>query len=199
MRASLRQHNLFRLREELNLTQGELAKLIGRSEITIRAIETGHLALSPRLAEIIAGRTGVNRDWLLRNDLYEPMPPLMHVSATLDPGDAAYELSCELFKDLFERLFLALSRLKKTEARALLEELLQTWVDNLKILDEPLYDQADPAGPHVFEFFKCHPEFLDLDLAGWINLDYLLEDAYRVRLGGYALPDGPPPGRAAEL
>ena len=85
MPASVRRHNLQRLREELNLTQATLAGWIGRSAATIKAVEICKLALSGNLAALIALVTGVNKEWLLRNDLSEPMPRLERVSAKLAP------------------------------------------------------------------------------------------------------------------
>lgn len=80
MPASVRRHNLARLRAHLKVTQATLGRWTGRSPATIKAIEIGKLALSPVLAGLVADLTGADKDWLLRNDLAEPMPPLTHVS-----------------------------------------------------------------------------------------------------------------------
>ena len=87
MPASLRRHNLARLREELSISQTTLAVWIGRSWSAIKAIETGKLELSSRLATLISATTGVDRNWLLRNDLAEPMPPLEPRSGRLTTGE----------------------------------------------------------------------------------------------------------------
>ena len=57
MPASVRRHNLQRLREELNLTQPTLGSWLGRSAATIKAVEIGKLALSENLAALIASVT----------------------------------------------------------------------------------------------------------------------------------------------
>lgn len=73
---SKHRHNIVVLRERLHLTQAEFAKLIGRSLPAIQAIEHGKLKLSVGLALRIADVTGADKDWLLRNDLSAPMPPI---------------------------------------------------------------------------------------------------------------------------
>jgi DNA-binding XRE family transcriptional regulator len=108
MPASVQRHNLARLRNELNLTQATLGDWVGRSAATIKAVEIGKLALSPRLAALIAAVTGADKDWLLRNNLSDPMPPLMRSSSKLDPEQEAYARSCDLLLNLFERLFASL-------------------------------------------------------------------------------------------
>jgi transcriptional regulator with XRE-family HTH domain len=183
MPASVRRHNLVRLREELNLTQADLGQRVNRAAATIKSVETNRLALSPRLATLIAEVTGVDVGWLLRNDLGEPMPPLRRTSAKLDPlaPEQAYSKTLILLLHLFHRLFAALVRLKKTQARTAVENLLQLTLDNVKKIDQdPACEHGDDIQANIFEFFKAHPEFLDPDLAGWINLDYLIQDAYRV-------------------
>ena len=66
-------HNLARLRAILEMTQPELAKLLGCSVPTIKAIEgnKGRLDLSRALAERAEYQTGVSIDWLLKNDASE--------------------------------------------------------------------------------------------------------------------------------
>src|ERR1700751_1003294 len=112
MSASLRQHNLARLRKKLSRTQVDLAAILGRSVITIKSIETGRLRLSENLATLIAANTGGDRAWLLANDLSAPIPPLKRFSGTLDPKAQAYDYTCKVLSDLFVRLFGMLHRLK---------------------------------------------------------------------------------------
>jgi transcriptional regulator with XRE-family HTH domain len=69
MPASVRRHNLARLREHLKLTQAKLAKLVRCAPITIRSIETGKLGLPRELADRIAAVTTCDAAWLLNNDL----------------------------------------------------------------------------------------------------------------------------------
>ena len=97
MPASVRRHNLARLREELGISQTDLAQWVGRSWSAIKAIETGKLALSPELAALIASTTGTDKNWLLANDLSAPMPPLERVSARLAPKDRGLWLHSRAF------------------------------------------------------------------------------------------------------
>ena len=180
MPVSVRRHNLQRLREELNLTQATLAAWIGRSAATVKAVEIGKLALSENLANLIASVTGADKEWLLRNDLTAEMPPLTRASAKLAPEDEAYNISIVLLHHLFDRLFASARRLKRTQHRKALEQLI---AESLKLLRET--DQEPGAGLNfftsvdTFEFFKAHPEFLDPDLASLIDLNFLIQDAHR--------------------
>lgn len=179
MPASVRRHNLQRLREELNVTQPTLAGWIGRSAATIKAVEIGKLALSQNLATLIASVTGADKDWLLRNDLSEPMPPVVHQSANYAPEDRAYDVSIVLLMHLFERLFAAAMRLKPSEARRALAFFIKFWLEALeKGEHKPDCEYGGDIGVQPFEFFKAHPELFDPDLASLINIDYLIKDAY---------------------
>jgi DNA-binding XRE family transcriptional regulator len=180
MPASVRRHNLQRLREELNLTQATLAGWIGRSAATIKAVEIGKLALSENLATLIASVTGADKKWLLRNDLSEPMPPLEPVSVKLAPEEKAYNVSIVLLRHVFDRLFAVARRLKRTPYREDLEHFIQIMLDILKETEQqPGADLGYFISADPFEFFKAHPEYLDPDLKGTINLDFLVKDAYR--------------------
>jgi DNA-binding XRE family transcriptional regulator len=180
MPASVRRHNLQRLREELNVTQATLAGWIGRSAATIKAVEIGKLALSENLAALIASLTGGNKEWLLRNDVSEPMPLLEPASVKLAPEDEAYNASIVLLRHLFDRLFMSARRLKCTHGRRDLEHFIELMLEILRETEQQsdadlsYFISADP-----FEFFKAHPEFLDPDLKSTINLDFLVKDAYR--------------------
>src|SRR5262249_49483753 len=98
---SVRRHNLQRLREALSISQTDLAEMVGRSWSTIRSVETGKLALSPRLAAVICAVTGCDQGWLLRNDLSEPMPPLNPRSARMREEEQIYGLTLYLLHLLF--------------------------------------------------------------------------------------------------
>lgn len=180
MPASVRRHNLQRLREELNLTQATLAAWIGRSAATVKAVEISKLRLSVNLAALIASVTGVDKEWLLRNDLSEPMPPLERVSAKLAPEDEAYNISIVLLHHLFDRLFASARRLKRTQHRKAVEYFIEEALKNLRETDQqPDADLRYFNSADTFEFFKAHPEFLDPDLGSLIRLDFLIQDAYR--------------------
>ena len=180
MPTSVRRHNLQRLREYLNLTQSMLGSWVGRSAATIKAVEIGKLALSENLAALVASVTGGDRAWLLRNDLSELMPPLEPVSVKLAPEDEAYNRSIVLLHHLFDRLFAAAQRLKCTQFRRDLEHYIQILLDLLKVTEQrPDADLSYFISADPFEFLKAHPEFLDPDLKGMINLDFLIKDAYR--------------------
>jgi hypothetical protein len=163
------------------MTQGEFAEFVGRKGITIRSIETGKLSLSRRLATLIADVTGVDRDWLLANDLKAPVPPLKRISYTLQPKDLVYDATIHLLAELFSRLCAVMRRLRKIPGspRYYVEELLKPELDALAQSTEP-DPQADllhKASIHTIEFFISHPEMLDPDLRKLINFDFLLKDS----------------------
>jgi DNA-binding XRE family transcriptional regulator len=179
-------HNVARLRQALSLSQKDFAGVINRSEITVKSIETGRLKLSKNLATLIAARTGAEADWLLRNNLTEPMPPFEYVSAKLEPAELAYNASCALLYHLFDRLLATLARLKKTQLRSDIEVFIEDCIDKLKAVGQ--LPDAHPIGVldvDSLEFFKEHPESLDPDLASLINLDFLIKEAYRMTTKTY--------------
>jgi DNA-binding XRE family transcriptional regulator len=185
MPTSVKRHNLARLRQELSLTQTDLAGMIGRTQATIKAIETGKLALSENLAALIANTLGTDKQWLLNNDLSVPMPPREYVSAKLSPEEHAYDCTYVLLLELFSRLFAVARRLREGDYRKLLPIYIQ---NQLRVFEEAGYEpdaeQTQRAGVNTFEFFKSHPELLDPDLGRLINLDFLIKDAYqRERIG----------------
>jgi DNA-binding XRE family transcriptional regulator len=180
MPASVRRHNLSRLREELGISQTALAQWIGRSWSTIKAIETGKLALSDNLAALIASVTGSDKRWLLNNDLSAPMPPLEHPSAKLDPRDRAYGYTLALLHHLIDRIFASIRRLKPGQGRDRLQLYIGKQFEILfRTEQEPDAEPFHLPRISMIEFFKAHPEDLDPDLAGAINLEYLLKEAYR--------------------
>src|SRR5580693_3995900 len=125
MPTSVKRHNLARLRQELSLTQTDLAGMIGRTQATIKAIETGKLALSENLAALIANTLGTDKQWLLNNDLSVPMPPREYVSAKLSPEEHAYDCTYVLLLELFSRLFAVARRLREGDYRKLLPIYIQ--------------------------------------------------------------------------
>jgi DNA-binding XRE family transcriptional regulator len=180
MPASVRRHNLARLREELGISQTDLAQWIGRSWSAIKAIETGKLALSPELAALIASTTGTDKNWLLANDLSAPMPPLERVSARLDPKDRAYGYTLALLHHLIDRIFASIRRLKPTTGRHRLQLYIAKQFDILfQTEQEPDAELFHLPRISMLEFFKSHPEYLDSDLSGAINIEYLLKEAHR--------------------
>jgi transcriptional regulator with XRE-family HTH domain len=185
MPASVQRHNLARLREALRLTQSDLADLIMRSLPTIKAIETGKLPLSENLATLISEVTGVDRLWLLENNLEAPVPPLRPLSATWAPEDRAYQFLCSLLMDLFSRLFAVCRRLQQGDGRKGLATYIK---EELQVLEETGYEpdaiQSCRATVEPFEFFQMHPELLDYNLGRLINLDFLIKDAYQAQMLG---------------
>ena len=55
------------LRQTLELSVEEFAKLIGKSVTTINSLESGRLKLSEETAFVISRETGIGRSWLLKN------------------------------------------------------------------------------------------------------------------------------------
>jgi transcriptional regulator with XRE-family HTH domain len=76
MPTSKQAHVLAILRKHLYLKQTELAELANCSVPTIQSIELNRLSLSPGLAARISAATGADFDWLRRNDVNQPMPPV---------------------------------------------------------------------------------------------------------------------------
>ena len=181
MPVSVGRHNLVRLREELNLTQSQLAGRIGRSFATIRALETGSLKLSKKLARLIADVTGADADWLLRNDLAEPMPKLESQSSIELTNAFGQSHRAGYIGHLFDRLFIALERLDDEDLRARVQARIQ------RLLDESINSGHQPEARPLkignvgtFEFLKKHPLYLEPDLASWTNIEFLVKDAYRL-------------------
>ncbi len=185
MPTSVNRHNLARLRQELSLTQTDLAGMIGRTQATIKAIETGKLALSENLAALIANTLGTDKQWLLNNDLSTPIPPREYLSAKFSPEESAHDFTIGLLLELFTRLFAAARRLKKSQAQSTIALQVEWELDELKQHDgDPEAEQLKCVSPNTFEFFKSHPQLLDPDLGRLINLDFLIKDAYqRERIG----------------
>ena len=73
MKPSPLRHVLAVLRLKIELGQKEMAALASCSRATIQAVELGHLKLSESLALRISLETGVEINWLLRNDLTAPI------------------------------------------------------------------------------------------------------------------------------
>jgi transcriptional regulator with XRE-family HTH domain len=185
MPASVQRHTLARLRQEMRLTQSDLAAMIMRSPATIKAVEIGKLALSENLAALISEVTGADKNWLLENDLTAPVPALKRLSAGWNPEERVYDCMCHLLADLFSRLFAACRRLREGEGRRGLQGLIK---DELKFLEETGYEpdaiQRSRSSVGAVEFFEMHPQLLDADLRQLINLDFLVKDAYEAqRLG----------------
>jgi DNA-binding XRE family transcriptional regulator len=188
MPVSVRRHNLVRLRDELNLTQAELGKWVGRSSTTIRAIEVGKLALSPKLATLIADQTGADPGWLLRNNLSEPMPPLKK-ALELDTIEQAYLGSVTLIAHLIHRLATLLMQYDRRpqQVAELAQLAMAADLDRLKKHPKPDFkaDLIDLPNLGIVEMFKAHPEMLQPELRQLINLDYLSKDVLaRKRLKG---------------
>src|SRR6516225_7617103 len=73
MRVSPRRHVLVSLREAIGISQKEFAGAVQIGESTLQKIELGTYPLRPRIAERIASYTGVDINYLTRNDFSEPL------------------------------------------------------------------------------------------------------------------------------
>ena len=71
MRVSPRRHVLVPLREAIGMSQKEFAGAVQIGESTLQKIELGTYPLRPRIAERIATYTGVDINYLTRNDFSE--------------------------------------------------------------------------------------------------------------------------------
>jgi transcriptional regulator with XRE-family HTH domain len=72
MKEQPNKHTLRILRERLGMNREELAKLIDRSPLTVRAIEQGKLPLSLGVAAKLSAATGIGIEWLTDNDPNQP-------------------------------------------------------------------------------------------------------------------------------
>jgi len=75
MKPSPLKHTLAILRHTIgpDMTQKEMARLVNRSPVTIQKIELCKLPLAESLAVEVAMRTGVNLEWLMKNDTSAPI------------------------------------------------------------------------------------------------------------------------------
>jgi transcriptional regulator with XRE-family HTH domain len=73
MRVSPRRHVLVSLREAIGIGQKEFAGAVQIGESTLQKIELGTYPLRSRIAERIATYTGVDINYLTRNDFSEPL------------------------------------------------------------------------------------------------------------------------------
>ena len=163
------------LRKTLSLKQSELAELAGCSVSTIQAIEVNKLKLSGSLAARISVTAGVDMDWLLRNNVNEPMPPLPPMK---EPGPLRdYVCTICLLGDVFSRLFAAARRIKTSGARRALELIIAAELDTLK--KTPHDPKAEPMNPTSREVFQYFNESMTLDprLAALLDLDHLIQTA----------------------
>ncbi len=127
MPPSVRRHNLARIRDQLSLTQADLAKLVGCSLPTIKAVETGKLALSDSLASRIGQALDfLDKDWLLKNDLDSPVPPILR------PRSVQEDAMAVVLQELFSRLFAVVAKMDKERARLMIELSLATELDALR-------------------------------------------------------------------
>jgi hypothetical protein len=149
---------------------------------TVKAIETTALNLSPRLATLISVVTGADKDWLLRNDLAEPMPPLSPRSGRLRKGEKTYDSTLLLLTAVFERLCSSLRRLKPSTSKAqtveLFEKLLQT-VEKPEYKSELALEVITPYTVEAAEYLATHPQEFDPELANLLKAEYLLRSIHQ--------------------
>lgn len=172
------------LRKTLSLKQGELAELAGCSVSTIQAIEVNKLQLSRSLAARISVTTGANLEWLLANDVAVPMPPLSprlpyRVGDSESVEQQDYAATVDILIDAFCRLFAAARRLPPGSRLGTLQLIIANELVRLRE-----NEKADPAaspffwGPReLFQYFKSRTEFVDPELTGMLDLDYLIRTA----------------------
>jgi transcriptional regulator with XRE-family HTH domain len=67
-----KRHVLAEVRIKADLSQAELAKILGVATISVQKIEQGHLSLSEELAVKAQKELGVSAAWLLANDPAKP-------------------------------------------------------------------------------------------------------------------------------
>jgi DNA-binding XRE family transcriptional regulator len=176
MPASKRTHILAILRKNLALRQPELAEIVGCSVATIQSIEVGRLKLSEGLARRIAAATGADVEWLLRNDVSEPMPPRPFYMANVEStGLQTYVYTISLLGDVMSRLFAEVRKLDKTGGRDELERLLAIELETLKKTDtNPNAQPLHSASQENFKYFDEYPWELKPELNNLLNLNHLI-------------------------
>lgn len=138
MPVSVGRHNLARIRKQLKLTQADVAKLVSCSTVTIKAVEIGKLALSDSLASRISQVLGIDKDWLLKNDLSSPLPRAYSPINQQEAVQGASDAQTVVILELFGRLFAAVAKMEKTQSRAMMELSIAIMMDNLKKLTKPV-------------------------------------------------------------
>jgi hypothetical protein len=143
----------------------------------VQAIELGELPLSERLAARINLNTGVDMDWLLRNDVKAPMPrrPFFMKGVTAPTQTHVYVIC--LLVDAMSRLFAVARKLPRTKARRVLQLAVAEELSKLKKSDANL--KAKPMFPtsrEVFQYFAEYPAWRDPALE-MLDLDYLIRSS----------------------
>jgi DNA-binding XRE family transcriptional regulator len=188
MTVSVGRHNLARMRWNLSLTQADVARLVGCSLATVKAVETGKLVLSEDLASRISQELGFfDKDWLLKNDLDSPIPPILRTRSLEESVQAV------VVSELFSRLFAVVSRMDKERARLMIELHLSEQLDTLRKGKEANPDAVPDtiADPNAIRFFIQNPKLLDPDLLEWVNLEGLLKSNQCLSAGKYETTEGP--------
>jgi len=177
MPPSVVRHNLARVRGQLSLTQGDLATLVGCSLATIKAVEIGKLALSEGLASRISQALEIwDKDWLLKNDLSAPLPPVLRPRSNEEDAQAA------VIVELFTRLFAAVAKMDKHRSRLMIELSVASQLDTLRKEHLPrahgeLPDTIVPPG--AIRWLIDNPNWFDQDLREIVNLEGLLKSVER--------------------
>jgi transcriptional regulator with XRE-family HTH domain len=177
MPPSIRGHNLARIRAQLSLTQSDVAKLVKCSLPTIKAVETGKLALSEGLASRISQALEIwDKDWLLKNDLTAPLPPVLRPRSNEEDAQAA------LILEVFSRLFAVVARMDKHRARLMIELSVSAQLDTLRKEHVPRPHTEVPetvVPPGAARYFIDKPDQLDPDLRELVNLEGLHKSILR--------------------
>jgi transcriptional regulator with XRE-family HTH domain len=177
MPASVQRHNLARLRTQLKLTQGDVAKLVGCSPATIKAVEIGKLALSESLASRISLVLGGQKDWLLENNLDAPIPSVYPPKPEAEKLGHTKECQLILLNELFSRLFSIVAKMEKGSRNRMFTEMsIASELDALKKQAKyPEERRSTPLESNAIEYFVHNPDLLDPGLREWIDLEGLLK------------------------
>ena len=79
------------VREELGLSQRQLAELIGTSIFTIQSVETGRVRVSKKNAARLSAATGAPAAWFRANKLAPPLPDTAKLRAHFEHFDEAQQ------------------------------------------------------------------------------------------------------------
>jgi transcriptional regulator with XRE-family HTH domain len=173
MPISVGRHNLARIRAQLKLTQADLGKLVRCSPASIKAVEIGKLALSDSLASRLSHALGIDKEWLLKNDLSAPLPARYSPPIQEKASDDTAPATAGLLFELFSHLFAVVAKMEKNQLRAALELYLGVQLDGLKKLAKPV--PVTELSRQAIEFLLQHPDLMDPDLKQWVDLNGLLK------------------------
>ena len=113
-----------------------------------------------------------DKDWLLKNNLDSPVPPVLRSRSIQEDAQA------DVVNELFSRLFDVVAKMDKHRARLMIELYVAAQLDALRKEEHVPRPDGQPkfiAVPAAIQYFIKDPELFDPDLREWVNLKGLLK------------------------